>query len=129
MPLTVQKLGLRIADLGRTAIGPGQPIAPISVVPANKAMESPLQVNESRGRRLDIGQPWGSEHCTSWLIARLHLPETEAEQSTMLQLRWETVPRDPFSIWDTGPKDGLQLQLEATVFLDGVALGGFDSHH
>ncbi|MGH2498252.1 MAG: alpha-mannosidase [Ktedonobacteraceae bacterium] len=129
MPLTVQKLQLRIGDLGRIASGPQQPVSTITVAPAIEAMEPPLHSDEARGRRLDIGQIWGGEHCTSWLLAPLRLPEAQAEQSYVLHLRWETVPRDASSPWDTGPKDGLQLQLEATVFLDGTAIGGFDSRH
>lgn len=129
MPLTVQKLQLRIADLGRIASGPAQPVSSIAIVPAGETMESPFHIDKAQGRRLDVGQIWGGEHCTNWLLTPLRLPEVQAEQSYVLHLYWETIPRDASSPWDTGPKDGLQLQLEATVFLDGVAIGGFDSRH
>lgn len=129
MPLTVQKLQLRIADLGKAASGSVQPVTSISVAPAIEAMESPFHIDKARGRRLETGQLWGGEYCTNWLLATLRLPETQAEQSHILHLYWATVPGDASSPWDTGPKDGLQLQLEATVFLDGVAIGGFDSRH
>ena len=129
MPLTVQKLQLRIAELGKAAIGPGLPVLPLFEVPAAKPMESPLDIDETRGHTLDIDQTWGGERSTNWLIAHLYLPKTKAEQSIVLQLRWETTPRNTSSPWDTGPKDTLLLQLEATVFLDGIAFGGFDSRH
>src|SRR5258708_40330843 len=119
MPLTVQKLQLRIAELGKATIKPGHPVSPLYVAPAIEPMESPLSIDEARQRRLDKGQLWGGEQSTSWLIARLHLPETKGEQSNVLQLHWETTPRDSSSPWDTEPKDALLLQLKATIFLDG----------
>ncbi len=129
MPLTVQKLQLRIAELGQAAIGPGIAISPVFVAPASGPMTLVTKVDDALWRKLDVGQIWGAEYATSWLTARLHIPETQAGQSEVLQLHWETKPRNALSPWDTGLKDALLLQLEATVFLDGTVLGGFDSRH
>ena len=129
MSLTVQKLQLRVAELGKAAVGAGISISPILIATASAPLSPPPESDSLLWRRLAPGQMWGGEYSTTWLAANLQVPETSAAQSVVLQLRWETKPRDTLSPWDTGPKDALLLQLEATVFLDGSAIGGFDSRH
>lgn len=129
MPLTVQKLQLRIAELGKAAIGSGVAVSPLFVAPAAGPMAPLETIDESLWGELAPGQTWGAAYSTCWLKAILQMPATESGHSKILRLHWETTPRNAFSPWDTGPRDALLLQLEATAFLDGKALGGFDSRH
>ena len=129
MSLTVQKLQLRVPELGKAAVGRGISISPILMAAAFAPLSPLPEIGGSLWRRLDLGQPWGGEYSTTWLTASLQVPEARANQSKVLRLRWETMPRDALSPWDTGPRDALLLQLEATLFLDGSAIGGFDARH
>lgn len=128
MPLTVQKLQLRIAELGRVAFGPGIAVSPIFVSPASEPMAPPPAIDSELWRQLEVGQTWGNEYGTSWLRASPQLLQLEGGQ-WVLHLHWNTRHRNALSPWDTGPNDALLLQLEATVLLDGSAIGGFDSRH
>src|SRR5947209_941117 len=117
MPLTAQKLRLRIAELGRAAIAQGTSIAPIFVTPASGPMAPPPAEDEC-WKELEQGQLWGEAHSTSWLKTRLQAPAQVVGQCAVLLLHW-----------DTGQKDNLFRLLEATAFLDGNAIGGFDWRH
>src|SRR5947209_2833109 len=118
MPLTVQKLQLRIAELGRSAESPGIPLGPLYVAPAEGPMTPPPSADDVLWERLDIGQLWGIPHGTSWLRTTIPIMESAADQCVVLQFPW-----------DMEPEDSLLRQVEATVFLDGMAVGGFDWRH
>jgi alpha-mannosidase len=118
MPFTVQKLQTRFAELAQAAESLDVTIAPVFVAPAAGSMTPPPAAESSAWQRLERGQLYGVEHGTVWLRADLRIPEEMRGQQVVMQLYWNTKPQD----W------GL-LQLEATVFLDGVASGGFDWIH
>src|SRR6266699_2786290 len=67
---------------------------------------------------LEVGQLLGQQHGTSWLKTPLHIPASLQGHPLVLRLHWDTSQEDP-----------LLLSLEATVFLDGRAIGAFDWRH
>ncbi len=118
MPFTVQKLQTFLSQL-RTAVESRDiSIDPVFVAPATAPMTPPPSNDDSSWQPLQVGQMDGVEHGTTWLRAALLIPEAMQGQPVVMQLYWNTTPQD----W------GL-LRVEATAFLDGVAIGGFDWRH
>ncbi|HLJ35647.1 MAG TPA: hypothetical protein VKU38_18470, partial [Ktedonobacteraceae bacterium] len=115
MPFTIQKLQTFISHLRHAVEGPDVKIVPVFVAPAAGPMAPPPSDESSLWQPLQVGQMYGVEHGTVWLRTDLHIPEAMRDQQVVMQLYWDTTPQD----W------GL-LQLEATAFLDGMAIGGFD---
>ena len=75
-------------------------------------------LTDTQWESVEEGQLWGLKHGTSWLMARLHVPSSMQGLPLFLQLHWDFSRDDP-----------LLLSLEATVFLDGRAIGAFDWKH
>ena len=118
MPLTVEKLRRRIAELGKAAEGPRTPLSPIFVAPAAGPMTPPPALLDPLWQQVEVGQTWGRVHNTSWLRTTLQTSDPLSTHAQILQLQWNTVGNDD-----------LLLQLEATVFLDGRSIGAFDWRH
>ncbi len=117
MSLTTQKLQARIAELGVVAEGQPQLVTPVYIAPAVNSMVSPPSVpftDTAQWQQVEVGQTWGKRHSTSWLA--FQLPAT-------------TVPTTIHLDWNTSKDDSLLLVVEATVFLDGQAIGGLDYRH
>jgi alpha-mannosidase len=125
MSLTIEKLQQRIAELERAAHGPHVPLAAIRVAPASGPMTAPPDASDERWQAIETGQLWGITHGTSWLSTRLHVPQELVEQPVILQLHWGIGEFD-LRQWI---RDPLLVRLEATVFLDGKAIGAFDWRH
>jgi alpha-mannosidase len=125
MPLTVEKLQRRVADLELAAQGTHNSLTPIQSVPAAGPMVLPPAAADAGWQDVEVGQMWGSVHSTSWLRASLRVPEELVEQDVVLQLHWGPDGFD-FRQWI---RDPLLVRLEATVFLDGSAIGAFDWRH
>ncbi|HVB20430.1 MAG TPA: alpha-mannosidase [Ktedonobacteraceae bacterium] len=118
MPFTVQKLQAFISQLSNAVERRDVAVTPIFVAPADGPMAPPPNSDGSSWQRLEVGQLYGVEHGTVWLRAYLRIPEAMQGQQVVMQLYWDTTAQD----W------GL-LRLEATTFLDGMAIGGFDWRH
>ena len=118
MPFTVQKLQAFISQLSKAVERRDVAVTPIFVAPADGPMAAPPNSDGSSWQRLEVGQLYGVEHGTVWLRADLRIPEAMQGQQVVMQLYWDTTAQD----W------GL-LRLEATAFLDGMAIGGFDWRH
>jgi alpha-mannosidase len=114
---TVQKLRHSLEALRKTAAGPAHMLAPVYSVAAAGPMTIPSPT-ETRWQPVEVGLLWGLEHGTSWLMTSLQVPASLQGLPLVLQLHWDTSGDDP-----------LLLQLEATVFLDGHAIGAFDWRH
>src|SRR6266567_1897259 len=125
MPFTVEKLQLRVTDLERAAQGPHSTLTSIQVAPAAGPMTSPPAAADERWQGVEPGQTWGIAHGTSWLRMSLRVPKELVGQAVVLQLHWGPGEFD-FSQWI---RDPLLVMLEATVFLDGTAIGAFDWRH
>lgn len=119
MPFTIQKLQRRIADMGRAAEGSRVFLSPVLVAPATGPMSPPPSASDALWQRVEVGQIWGRQHSTSWLMTHLQVPEEMAGQSVVLQLHWDAKTRN----------DALLLTLEATLFLDGHPIGAIDWQH
>ncbi len=117
MSLTTQKLQARIAELGVVAEGRPQPVSPVYVTPASGPMTpapaAPL-TDTTQWQQVEKGQTWGKTHSTSWLA--FEFPATTSPTTVHLD-------------WNTSSDDSLLLVVEATVFLDGHAVGGLDYRH
>jgi alpha-mannosidase len=118
MPLTTQKLRLRLRELRQATERPGQPLAPIFCIAAEGPMLLPPPADDTRWQSLETGQTWGLKHDTCWLEATLPPCKPVPGQTPVLQL-----------LWDQEPEDNLFRKLEATVFLDDQAIGAFDWRH
>lgn len=117
MLLTVKKLQMRLRELRQAAEEPGQVLAPTFYAIAEGPM-APPPADDSFWQNLEIGQTWGLQHGTCWLSTTL-LPRTyPTGLIPVLQLSW-----------NQEPEDSLLRRLEATAFLDGKAIGGFDWRH
>ncbi len=117
MLLTTQKLQARIAELGHVAQGQAIPVAPVYIAPADGPMTPPPVApltDTTSWLLVEQGQLWGKTHGTSWLA--FQLPAT-------------TVPTTLHLAWNTSKDDSILLVIEATVFLDGRAIGGLDYRH
>ncbi len=117
MSLTTQKLQARIAELGHVAEGQAIPVAPVYIASADGPMIPPPAspfTDATSWSLVEKGQLWGKTHSTSWLA--FQLPAT-------------TVPTTLHLAWNTSKDDSLLLVVEATVFLDGHAIGGLDYRH
>jgi alpha-mannosidase len=73
---------------------------------------------DTQWQSVEVELVWGLKHGTSWLMTPLKAPESMQGLPLVLQLHWDTSENDP-----------LLLHLEATVFLDGHAIGAFDWRH
>ena len=118
MPLTTQKLQLRLRELRQAAEEPGYPVTPVLSVPADSPTALPPAPDDHRWQRLETNQTWGFTHSTGWLQATLAPHNYVPDQVPVLQL-----------LWNQGSEDSLLRQLEATIFLDGKAIGAFDWRH
>src|SRR5579859_815854 len=130
MPLTVQKLQRRISEMRQAGEGLPTWLTPVLVAPASGPMTPPPDPSDPLWQPIEMGQQWGRTHGTSWLMTTLRVASPDEpskvedasppllQQSVVLQLHW-TTPGD----------DSLLLRLEATVFLDGRAIGAFDWRH
>ncbi len=92
-------------------------LSPVYCMAATGPMTIP-SITDTQWQPLEVGVIWGLKHGTSWLMTPLQAPESMQRQPLVLQLHWDT-PED----------DALLLSLEATVFLDGRAIGAFDWRH
>ena len=117
MSLITQKLQARIAELGVVSEGRPQPVSPVYVAPASGPMtpapSAPL-TDTTRWQLVEKGQIWGKTHSTSWIA--FEFPATIFPTTVHLD-------------WNTSNDDSLLLVVEATVFLDGHAIGGLDYRH
>jgi alpha-mannosidase len=118
MPLTVQKLQFRLRELRQAAEEQGKLITPIACIPADGPMTFPPAADDERWHNLEVGSTLGLTHGTCWLAADLPSHTYRPDQTPVLQLPW-----------DQGRDDSLLRRLEATVFLDGQAIGAFDWRH
>ena len=118
MPLTVQKLQQRVVELGENVEDASVPLVQVYVTQAAGAMAPPPERSDASWQAVEVGQMWGMEHRTSWLLATLQLSDAMKGQATVLQLHW-----------DARDDDALLLRVEATVFLDGHAIGALDWRH
>ncbi len=117
MVFTVQKLRASLEALSKTTEGSAHMLSPVYGVAATGPMAIP-SLTDTHWQPLEVGPVWGLEHGTSWLMAPLQAPASLQGLPLVLQLHWDTVGDDP-----------LLLHLEATVFLDGHAIGAFDWRH
>src|SRR5512135_3319037 len=122
MPLTIQKLQRRVAELEAAALGTDTVIAPVYVAPATGPMTSPPDASDDAWQRIEIGQMWGMIHSTQWLKAALRVPPEMIGQSVLFQLYWGPGEFD-FRRW---VRDPLLVVIEATIFLDGKPIGALD---
>jgi alpha-mannosidase len=118
MPFTVQKLQLRLRELRKASEVRMHALAPLACIPADGPMSLPPDPDDARWQPLEIGQTWGLTHSTCWLQAELAPLRYVEDQTPVLQLHW-----------DQEGDDSLLRRLEATVFLDGIAIGAFDWRH
>jgi alpha-mannosidase len=118
MPLTIQKLKLRLQEFQQATQDAGKPLAPIFSTAAEGPMTLPPLADDPNWQSLQIGDSWGLKHGTCWLQTTLPPHTYVPGQTPVLQLRW-----------DQGFEDRLLKRLEATVFLDGQAIGAFDWRH
>ena len=117
MVFTVQKLRASLEALSKTTEGSAHMLSPVYGVAATGPMAIP-SFTDTQWQPLEVGSVWGLKHGTSWLMTPLQAPESMRGLPLVLQLRW-----------DTYEDDSLLLRLEATVFLDGRAIGAFDWRH
>lgn len=118
MPLTVQKLQLRLRELRQAAQVHAHSISPLLCMPADSPMSPPPPPDDAGWQQLEIDQTWGLTHGTCWLQAELAPYRYLQDQTPVLQL-----------LWDRKEEDSLLRRLEATVFLDGKAIGALDWGH
>ncbi len=114
---TVQKLRNSIEALSATTEGPAHMLSPVYGIAATGPMAIP-SLTDIHWQPVEVGLVWGLKHGTSWLKTSLQAPASMQGLPLVLQLHWDTSGNDP-----------LLLQLEATVFLDGHAIGAFDWRH
>jgi len=121
---TVQKLRKSLEALNKTTEGQAHMLAPVYWIAAAGPMDVPDKsalypsLTDTQWQTLEVGEIWGLRHGTSWLMMPLQVPESLQGLPLVLQLHW-----------DTTENDALLLSLEATVFLDGRAIGAFDWRH
>lgn len=118
MPFTVQKLHARLRELRQAVHTPARPVTPLTSVPATGPMTPPPPADDADWQPLTDGQTWGLTHGTCWLQAELAPHRYLQDQTPVLQLHW-----------DRRDDDSLLRRLEATVFLDGQAIGALDWGH
>ena len=114
---TIQKLRAALEALSQTIEGPGHLLSPVYGIAAPGPMALPSS-EDANWQTVDVGRSWGHKQETSWLMTRLQVPASMQELPLVLQLHWHTCGDDP-----------LLLRMEATVFLDGRAIGAFDWRH
>jgi len=114
---TVEKLRNSLEALRNTTEGPAHMLSPVYCIAATGPMAMP-SFTDTQWQPLEVGPVWGLKHGTSWLMTPLQAPESMHGLPLVLQLHW-----------DTPENDALLLRLEATVFLDGRAIGAFDWRH
>jgi len=114
---TVQKLRNSLEALSATTEGPAHMLSPVYGIAATGPMAIP-SLTDTHWQPVEVGLVWGLKHGTSWLKTSLQAPASMQGLPLVLQL-----------LWDTSGNDPLLLQLEATVFLNGHAIGAFDWRH
>lgn len=114
---TAQKLRNSLEALSETIEGPAHMLSPVYSVAAAGPLAIP-SLTDTPWQPVEVGLVWGLKHGTSWLMAPLQASASMQGLPLVLQLHWDTSGNDP-----------LLLQLEATVFLDGRAIGAFDWRH
>ncbi len=116
MVFTIQKLRYALGELGKTTEGPAHALTPIygSVAAGPMALPS----TRTEWQQVEVGQLWGVQHGTNWLMMELCVPDAMQDNPLVLRLHW-----------DMRDHDELLCRLEATVFLDGRACGAFDWRH
>jgi alpha-mannosidase len=114
---TVQKLRKGLEELRETTEGPAHMLSPVYELAATDPMTLP-PLSDPHWQRVEPGQLWGLERDTSWLKTHLQVPASLYEMPLILRLHWDNSRDDP-----------LLLALEATVWLDGRAIGAFDWQH
>jgi alpha-mannosidase len=117
LAFTIQKLRNCVEALSKATEGPAQMLSPVYSTAATGPMAIP-SLTDTQWQPLEVGVIWGLKHGTSWLMTPLQAPESMQRLPLVLQLHW-----------DTPENDALFLLLEATVFLDGRAIGAFDWRH
>ena len=130
MVFTVQKLRNSLEALRNTTEGPAHMLSPVYGIAATGPMAIPSP-EDTQWQPLEVGALWGLEHGTSWLMAPLPVaPRFIAGNS--LSIEGNSLQKLPLVLqmhWDTPENDPFLLRLEATVFLDGRAIGAFDWKH
>ncbi len=123
MVFTVQKLRNSLEALSKATEGPAHVLSPVYSIAASGPMAKP-SLTDTQWQPLEVGQLWGLKHGTSWLMAPLPVVPRFIEGNSLQKL-----PLVLQLHWDTPENDALLLLLEATVFLDGRAIGAFDWRH
>jgi len=117
LTFTVEKLRKNLEVLRKMTEGPTHMLSPVYSVAATGPMAIP-SLTDTQWQPLEVGHLWGLKHGTSWLMAPLQVPASLQGLPLALQLHW-----------DAPGNDALLLSVEATVFLDGCAVGAFDWRH
>lgn len=125
MVFTLEKLQRRVRELNRAASSAATMLTPVRVVQATGSMTLPPESSDAGWQNVELGQTWGQTHGTNWLLAELRVPEAMIGKPVVLELHWGPGEFD-FRQW---VHDALLIVLEATVFLDGKAIGAFDWRH
>src|SRR5260370_6963335 len=87
-------------------------------------------LTDTQWRSLEVGVIWGLKHGTSWLMTPLPVAPRFIEGARFIE--GNSLQKLPLVLqlqWDTPENDPLLLRMEATVFLDGHAIGAFDWRH
>ncbi|GHO42477.1 alpha-mannosidase [Ktedonospora formicarum] len=118
MLLTERKLEAAIKRMAHAMEGPSTALQPVLSAPATGPMTPPPSPEDPVWQTLEMDQVWGRTHDTTWLSVWLQVPEEARQQALVLQLHWPHAG-----------DDSLLMRLEATVYLDGQAIGAFDWRH
>src|SRR5207249_3755641 len=129
---TFQKLRNSLEALSQMTEGPAHMLSLIYGVAAADPMAVP-SLTDTQWQPVEVGRLWGLKHGTSWLMTPLQVPESR-QGLEVSQGRHKVQPLhiEPLVLqlhWDTSGNDPLLQRLEATVFLDGRAIGAFDWRH
>ncbi len=129
-------------------------LSPVYSIAATGPIAIP-SLTDTQWQPLEVGQLWGLKHGTSWLMTPLPVVPAINRGRSAVGARFiapagwgvgADLSRPPpiyrpseHSLqglplvlqlhWDTPENDALLLRLEATVFLDGRAIGAFDWRH
>ncbi len=129
MVFTVQKLRNSLEALRKTTEGPTHMLSPVYGIAATGPMTIP-SLTDTQWQPLEVGVIWGLKHGTSWLMTPLPVvPRFIAGTQFIAGNSLQGLPLVLQLHWDTPGNDPLLLRLEATVFLDGRAIGAFDWRH
>jgi alpha-mannosidase len=129
LAFTVQKIRNSLEALSKATEGPAHVLSPVYCIAATGPMAKPSHT-DTQWQPLEIGVIWGQKHGTSWLMTPLPVAPRFIEGARFIE--GNSLQRLPLVLqlhWDTPEDDALLLRLEATVFLDGRAIGAFDWRH